>query len=162
MLHNREKSFPYITVTKDKNVGTTTTPVMNDLDNDRETINKETSQFGQMLAKLSPNVGIVDVEEEDDGMGNRFLLRTTSLKYMDAIKALFKDSVQYEVTTEICRVPQEGGPDDSLRPLQRTVTIYRKALKKLKRPLSLTLLYSSVCVATIIYCLVLFYRIVLA
>jgi len=153
-------SFPYIKVTKDKNGSTI--PVMNNLDNDRETMNKETAQFGQLLAKVDPSVEIVDVEEDEDGMGNRFLLRTTSLKYLEAIKALFKDSVQYEVETDTCRVPQEGGPDTSLRPLQRTVTIYRKALKKLKRPLSITLVYSSICVSAIAYCLLLFYRIVIA
>lgn len=153
-------SWPYIKVTKDKNGSAT--PVMNGLDNDCETIHKETSQFGQMLAKVDPSVEIVDVEEEDDGMANRFLLRTTSLKYLEAIKALFKDSAQYEVEIETCKVPQEGGPDSSLRPLQRTVTIYRKALKRLKRPLPVTIVYSGICVAAITYCLLLFYRIVIA
>lgn len=151
-------SLPYLTLSKEKkNVGTTTT---SELDNDEDTLNKEKTVFGELLAKLSPVIGIVEVEEDHDGKGNTFLLRTPSLMYVEEIKALFKDSIQYEVNTEICRVPQEGGPLKSLRPSQRTVTIYRRALKKLKRPLPLTLFYSSLCMVAIGFCLILFYRIV--
>lgn len=149
-------SLPYITLSKEKKKA-----IGLELDNDEETLNKEKTLFSQLLAKLSPTIGIVDMEEDEDGKGNRFLLRTPSLRYVDEIRALFKDSVQYEVNTEICRVPQEGGPLHSLRPSQRTVTIYRRALKKLKRPLSLTLFYTSLCMVLIGCCLLLFYRIVI-
>ncbi len=151
------ESFKY------KKVSTQRTVTNQDLDNDPQTLEKERTVFSEQLNKLGSNLGIVDVEEDEDGRGNTYILRTTSLKYLDAIKALFKDrAIQYDVDIDFYPVPQEGGPDASLRPSLRTVAVYRKALKRLKRPLPVTFFYTSLTAVAILICLFFFYKIVLS
>ena len=142
---------------------TTTTKVSNELDNDAATLEKDRSYFQQLFAKLNPDISVVEIEADDNGVGDRFILNAVSIRYLDAIKALLKDNaVQYEVEDDLHRIPLEGGPSKSYKAIQHTVTIYRRALKKLKRSPSLTIMYSATCLIVIAFFLSLFYRIVLA
>lgn len=136
--------------------------VLRDLDNDAATLQKERTVFERMLSKINPDITIVNIESEEDGTSNTFILNTVSVSYADAIIGLFKDNaVQYEVDRGLYAVPIEGGPSKSYTPMQRTMAIHRRALKKQKRSLLLTFFYTIVCIGVVSLLARLFYRIVL-
>lgn len=134
-----------------------------DLDNDAPTIEKERSAFQQWFSKLDPRIAVVDVARDEDDGGDSFILTTSSMAYLERIVAFFKETnaVQYEVKIGEHAVPIADKPTIPLKPVQRTVVVYRKALKKLKRSPCLTLFYSTVCMLLISYLLSLVYRIAL-
>lgn len=132
------------------------------LDNDETTIEKERLSLQKQLALLNPAMSVVSVERDEDGTGDSFILNTLSLQYTEMITALFKENaIQYSVEKHLEPVPLEGGPSTSYRPMQRTVVVYRRALKKLKRSPYLTLFYSILCLGILSFVGRLFFRIVL-
>jgi hypothetical protein len=132
------------------------------LDNDPVTLEKERATFEQKLRQqVNPAISIFSIEGDEDGYGDRFVLNTSSLTYIDKIKDFFKDNaVQYEVGVGIHSVPIEGGPSKFLTPRQQTVHIYRKAVLKLKRSPLLTFAGAAVCLALIAFFVATFLRIV--
>lgn len=117
------------------------------LDNDAETLGKERALFEQKLRQIDPALTIFSIENDEEGMGDRFILNTRALSHIDKIKEIFNhNAIQYEVGVGLFPVPIEGFSSKTHTPRQQTVFIYRKAFKKLKQQPIWTIINAAVCI----------------
>lgn len=132
------------------------------LDNDPTTLEKERTRIQNALSKFSERLRIVETTETRDGNGNVFVLNTLSRDFIEKIREYFtrnESNTRYEVSIETHELPLDHLKNDSMRFLQETVTVHRRAFKPLKRPFAKTLFVQGIVSCVALYLLYLIMRI---
>lgn len=137
--------------------------VVNELDNDPRTLEKETVRFECMLSTVSPRIKVAHLEKDKETGSDLFVLTVESMDFEHGIRNLFKDlGFQYDVGVGAYAVPiKDRANSSSMRPIQNTVFVSRIPLKNLKRSLTFTLLGCALSFIGLYYIISTFYRVVL-
>lgn len=133
------------------------------LDNDPVTLERDRSRIQNALKTErigDDSLRIVATEESDEG--NVFIFNTGSRDHADRIREYFtrkESETRYDVSVDTRLLPLAQSKNESMRFLQETVIVHRRAFKQYPRPLAKSFVVYGVASSLALYLLYVIVRI---